>query len=239
MTEDVFLYSTTSPPFSQIPHTCAAAPGKSRTCGEQVAHPVFFFPVPRTHAVLSECGPAHGSCFLGQAESLAPVLCAREETPGQRPAPNFHEYAKRGAERSPTHRNARKAELWSLAFRAFPMPAGGLRPEGPLSRPAARLRRASRAPCLCFRPVSHAHGCFQVRAHAGLLFSQTGKKPNSCSLRPGRKSAGQKPAPNFHKYAKRGAKRTPTHRNARKAELCSLAFRAFPMPAGGLRPKGR
>ena len=89
----------------------------------------------------------------------------------------------------------------------------------------ARLRRASRAPCLCFRPVSHARDCFQVRARARLLFSQTSRDPVSCSLRRGGNPPGESP----------GA--SPTHRNARKAELCSLAFRAFPLSAGGLRPE--
>ena len=108
----------------------------------------------------------------------------------------------------------------------------------------ARLRRAIHAPCLCFRPAAHARApavsksrtlffssprlartwffpsagsrrasVFPSRQKAHLLFPAAGRKP-----------AGQKPAPNFHEYAKRGAKRTPTHRNARKAELCSFGF---------------
>ena len=36
----------------------------------------------------------------------------------------------------------------------------------------ARLRRASRAPCLCLCPASHARGCFRVRARARPLFPQ-------------------------------------------------------------------
>ena len=108
-----------------------------------------------------------------------------------------------------------------MAFRAFPC--------------QPRLRRARRVPCLCQHSASHARDCFRVRARAELLFSQTSRKPVSCSLRRG----GNLPGTNFHEYAKRGAERTPTHRNARKAELCSLAFRAFPLSAGGLRPNGR
>ena len=49
----------------------------------------------------------------------------------------------------------------------------------------ARLRRASRAPCLWLRPVSHARGCFRVWARVELLFSRAGQKPVSCSLRQG------------------------------------------------------
>ena len=55
----------------------------------------------------------------------------------------------------------------------------------------ARLRRASRAPGLCFRPVSHARDCFQVRARARLLFSQTSRDPVSCSLRRGGNPPGE------------------------------------------------
>ena len=50
----------------------------------------------------------------------------------------------------------------------------------------ARLRRASRAPCLFLPRVSHARGWFRVRAHTGLLFSRAGRNPTSCSLRPGK-----------------------------------------------------
>ena len=57
----------------------------------------------------------------------------------------------------------------------------------------ARLRRASRAPCLCLYPASHARGCFRVRAHAGLLFSRAGRKPTSCSLQPGGNPPGKSP----------------------------------------------
>ena len=117
----------------------------------------------------------------------------------------------------------------------------------------ARLRRASRAPCLCFRPVSHARApaasTLAVSKSRAVSLSSpclartrlfSSARPRTASVFPnkqgsrllfsaaGRKPAGRKPAPNFHEYAKRGAKRTPTHRNARKAELCSLAFRAFP-----------
>ena len=123
----------------------------------------------------------------------------------------------------------------------------------------ARLRRASRAPCLFLLRVSHARapavsktrtGFASLPSHARTRFF-LGASPRmapvflggekSYLLFPaaGRKPAGRKPAPNFHEYAKRGAKRTPTHRNARKAELCSFGFSAFPLSAGGLRPKGR
>ena len=79
----------------------------------KAVHPVFFFAASRTHAVDFGCAPAHGSCFPGQGKS-----------PGA----------------SPTHRNARKAELCSLAFRAFPMPAGDLRPERP-RKPASSQKK--------------------------------------------------------------------------------------------------
>ena len=53
---------------------------KSRGCAGQFAHPVFFFPASRTHAVVSGCGPAYGSCFPGQAGGLTSVPCGREKT---------------------------------------------------------------------------------------------------------------------------------------------------------------
>ena len=46
-------------------------PGKSRACGEQVAHRVFFFPVSRTHAVVSGCAPSPGFCWPGLAPAVA------------------------------------------------------------------------------------------------------------------------------------------------------------------------
>ena len=55
----------------------------------------------------------------------------------------------------------------------------------------ARLRRASRAPCLWLRPVSHARGWFRVQAHAELLFSRQGKglASVSCGWEKARKHA--------------------------------------------------
>ena len=121
----------------------------------KAVHPVFFFAASRTHAVDFGCAPAHGSCFPGQGKS-----------PGA----------------SPTHRNARKAELCSLAFRAFPMPAGDLRPERP-RKPASSQKKGG-----------------DQRKGAGVpLCTET---PEKLSFAP-------------------------------------LAFRAFPLSAGGLRPNGR
>ena len=54
------------------------AVSKSRGCAGQFAHPVFFFPASRTHAVVSGCGPAYGSCFPGQGK--APAHPQRTET---------------------------------------------------------------------------------------------------------------------------------------------------------------
>ena len=77
---------------------------RPRTCGGQVAHPVFFFSAPRTPAAGSECVPALSSCFSRQRK--APAHPPRTETP-------------------------EKLSSAPLAFRAFPPPAGGLRPERP------------------------------------------------------------------------------------------------------------
>ena len=135
---------------SVVRRPLAPAVSKTRGCAEQFAHHVCTCTQSRTHAArFRVCARAWASCFPGQAGSLAPVPCGQE----QKPAPNFHEYVKRGVKRSPTHRNARKAELCSLAFRAFPLSAGGLRPKGPLSRPAARER--GRSATGHRRPPSH------------------------------------------------------------------------------------
>ena len=81
--------------------------------------------------------------------SRAPCLCLhlnRARTrffpgAGPRMAPVFP-----GREKAPAHpqrtETPEKLELCSLAFWAFPLSAGGLRPEGPLSRPAALDLRA-------------------------------------------------------------------------------------------------
>ena len=39
------------------------------TCGEQDAHRVFFFPASRTHAAVSGCAPARGSCTCGEQDA--------------------------------------------------------------------------------------------------------------------------------------------------------------------------
>ena len=111
---------------SASPRRAPVFPGgeKARTCGEQFAHRVCVFAQPRTHAAGSGCGPTPGFCFPGRGES-------------------------------PRLRRA-------------------------------HLRWASRAPCLFLPRVSHARGWFRVRAHTGLLFSRAGRKPTSCSLRPGK-----------------------------------------------------
>ena len=144
---------------------------------------------------------------------------------------------------------------WAIRARAVPA-QGCLRrqPRHPRCSLWCGGRPQSGSPCH-FPPRAAAPG----KSRTGFVLSPSlarprlfpGARPRTASVFPnkqgsrllfsaaGRKPAGRKPAPNFHEYAKRGAKRTPTHRNARKAELCSLAFRAFPLPAGGLRPKGR
>ena len=111
------------------------------TCGGQFAHRVCVCVQPRTHAVHSKCGPAHGFCFPRQGKR--PGSCSLRpggSLPGKSPRQTSMNTQNVGPPVPPTHRNARKAELCSLAFRAFPLSAGGLRPEGPLSRPAARKR---------------------------------------------------------------------------------------------------
>ena len=133
-----------------IPRLCrasrAAAPGNSRTpavsksraCGEQVAHRVFFFPVSRTHAVVSGCAPSHGFCWPGPAPAVGKIA----------------------------HRVCAFAQPRTHAVVSGCAPSHGFCWPGLL-----HLRWASRAPCLCLRPASHARGCFRVRALARLLLA--------------------------------------------------------------------
>ena len=83
----------------------------------------------------------------------------------------------------------------------------------------ARLRRASRAPCLWLRPVSHARGWFRVQAHAELLFSRAGKRPGFCFLR-----LGKSPHQTFINEKNVGPNVPPRTETLEKAELCSLVF---------------
>ena len=121
--------------FSRAGRKPAAAPSKSRTPAVGNSRSLSFSSprLARTR-LLSGCRPALSFCSPRQTEILAPVPCSREETqPSESP----------GA--SPTHRNARKAELCSLAFRAFPLSAGGLRPEGPC-KPASSEKKGEIRP---------------------------------------------------------------------------------------------
>ena len=115
---------------------------RPRGCTGQVAHRVCACAQPRTHAVPSGRGPALSFCFPKQGESPAHVPCAREET--RRAKAPAH---------PPRTETLEKAELCSLPFQAFPLSAGGLRPNGRLSRPAARKRGRSAKGCR--RPPLH------------------------------------------------------------------------------------
>ena len=98
----------------------APAAGKSRGCAGQIASLVCAFAQPRTHAVLSGCVPTHGSCFPGQGGNLVSVLCSWEKT----------RRAKAPAHPQSTE-TPEKLSSAPLAFRAFPLPAGLVRPERP------------------------------------------------------------------------------------------------------------
>ena len=153
-----------------------------RTCGGQFAHRVCACAQSRTHAAGSGGKPTLSFCFPGQGKAW--LLFPSAE---QKPEPNFHEYVKRGAKRSPTHRNARKAG--ALLLWLFGRTCGG--------QFAHRVSFFSAS-----RTHAAGSGC---KPNAGLLFSRAGRNPTSCSLRPGGNPPGKSP----------GA--SPTHRNARKA----------------------
>ena len=187
-----FALSFSSPCLAR-PRGCAGQ--FAHTCGEQVAHRVFFFPASRTHAVVSGCRLMPGFCFPGQGKTWLLFPAPGRKPAGQKPAPNIHEYVKRGATRSPTHRNARKAELCSLAFRAFPMPAGGLRPKGP-RKPASSAPAAGKSRTVFVLSPSLARTRFIPGAYprTAPVFPGQAESPTSCSLRQ-EKIRRRKPAP--------------------------------------------
>ena len=102
-------------------------------------------------------------------------------------------------------------QVWAL--RRAPVFPGRKKPDPCSLWPGGnpRLRRASRAPCLCLHSTAHARSCFRVCARAELLFSQAGRKP----------------------------RRIPHAQKRPKSwSFAPLAFWAFPLSAGGLRPEG-
>ena len=105
--------------------------------------------------------------------------------------------------------------------------------------PGARLRRASRAPCLFLSCVSHVRGSFRVWAHAELLFSQANRNPASCSLRPGGNPPGKSPRQTSMNTQNVGPNVPPRTETPEKLELCSFGFSGVSLSAGGLRPNGR
>ena len=207
----------------------AAAPS---TPAVSKSRPVFVsFPCLARPRLFPGVWPAHGSCTCGgqvarlRRASHAPCLFLPRVSHARAPAAGK---SRSGFVSLPNR--ARTRFFPGACSRTAPVFPGGEKARAcgghTCGGQVARLRRASRAPCLFLPRVSHARGFFRVWAHAGLLFPQAGRNPTSCSLRPGGNPPGKSP----------GA--SPTHRNARKAELCSLAFRAFPLSAGGLRPEG-
>ena len=109
----------------------------------------------------------------------------------------------------------------------------------PASRTPARLRRASRAPCLFLPRVSHARGFFQVRARARLLFSRTGKKPGSCSLRQGENPPGKSPRQTFMNTQNVGPPVPPRTETPEKLSFAPWHFGRFPCQPAVCGPKGR
>ena len=241
------------------------AVGNSRGCAEQVAHRVCVFAQPRTPAAGSVCVPAHGSCFLRQGKR--PRLrrahlrwAIRAAAPSKSRTVSFS---------SP--RLARPRLVPCASPRKAPVFPGGEKARACAGHTCggqfARLRRASRAPCLFLPRVSHARGWFRVRARARLLFPQAGKKPAPA---PGKSRTvfvaafeprtpavfseyrptlsfyfpgqGEIPPPGPCGREETRRAKAPAHpqrtETPEKLELCSLAFRAFPLSAGGLRPEG-
>ena len=222
MPQQTFLSFHNSPFPSVHLRGCAPAVGNSRGCAEQIAHHVFFFPASRTHAVVSGCGPTPGFCFPGQAESprlrraqraravpAQSCLCRQAHHPrcsflcGGCPQSGLPRLFLRRASHA---RAAAVSKTRTLSFsspflartRFFP----GVCPRRTSVFPSRQKARACgghtcgeqrRAPCLFLRHSSHARDSFRACARAGLLFSQAGRNPDSCSLRPVGNPAKRKP----------------------------------------------
>ena len=138
----------------------AAVPGKSRGCAGHITHPVCAFSQPRTHAAFFECAPAvsktrtrrpgAGPFFQTGASPALQLVMQRP------PAKRFAQFMPAPA----VSKSRACGEQVAHRVCAFSQP-----------RTHARLRRASRAPCLCLCPASHARGYFRVRALARFLLA--------------------------------------------------------------------
>ena len=147
-----------------------------------------------------------------------------------------------------TFPNAQKrSKSWSfapLAFWAFPLSAGGLRPEGPL-KPASSAGKGGEQPQGAGVPLrtetleklSSAPGLFK-RGCAGQVAHRVSFLPAS---RTHAVLFGCKPTPGFC-FPRQGKSSgaSPTHRNARKAGALLLwLFGRFPCQPAVCGPKGR
>ena len=147
-----------------------------------------------------------------------------------------------------TFPNAQKrSKSWSfapLAFWAFPLSAGGLRPEGPL-KPASSAGKGGEQPQGAGVPLrtetleklSSAPGLFK-RGCAGQVAHRVSFLPAS---RTHAVLFGCKPTPGFC-FPRQGKSSgaSPTHRNARKAGALLLwLFGRFPYQPAVCGPKGR
>ena len=90
------------------------------TCGGQFAHRVCVCVQPRTHAVHSKCGPAHGFCFPRQGKR--PGSCSLRpggSLPGKSPRQTSMNTQNVGPPVPPRTETPEKLSFAPLAFRAF------------------------------------------------------------------------------------------------------------------------
>ena len=149
-------------------------PGKSRACGEQVAHRVFFFPVSRTHAVVSGCAPSPGFCWPGLAPAVgktrtvsfsSPCLARTRLFPGVHPRPA-------SVGRGSHLRRASRAPCLCLCSASHARGCFRVRALARLLLAGARTCGEQDAHPVCAPfPASHARGWFRVRARTRLLLA--------------------------------------------------------------------
>ena len=201
--------------------TCGEHTCGGHTCGEQNAHRVFFFPVSRT--------PAAAPGKSRTVSLSSPRLARTRLVPGVGPhrAPVF-----------PGREKARGcAEQFAHRVCACAQP-----------RTHARLRRASRAPCLCLCPAAHARAPAVGNSRTGFVAAfgpRTTAVLSGCKPMPGSCFPGQagilSPVPCGREETRRAKAPARPQRTETPEKLSSAPwlFGRFPYLPAVCGPKGR
>ena len=95
----------------------------AHTCGEHNAHPVFSSPRLARTRLFPGASSCRASVFPGRQKAHLLFPAAGRKPAGQKPAPNFHEYAKRGDKRSQAP--GKRGDPPGRALRADPAGSSG------------------------------------------------------------------------------------------------------------------